>query len=156
MSGPVVNQPKRAPTLGRPLFASGYASGDYPPWTKVQYNLSIVLSGMQKIYGSNLSPAAVRTGSLPATEGLPEVLFGVPLQYGLERAGVGFDTIDLFHRTDVTHNRMRPMEPPPYQPLETLNETFLSSCLLNFLQEGLTDNLVARAAAAFGLTDRTY
>lgn len=138
------------------ILRTAYAAEMSERWAIVQYNLSIVLSGMQKIYGSNLSPVAVRTGSLPTTERLPDALFGVPLQYGPERAGVGFDTTDLFLRSDVTQNRMRPMAPPPYQPLETLNETFLSACLLHFLQEGSTDNLVARAAAAFGLTDRTY
>jgi AraC-like DNA-binding protein len=125
-------------------------------WAIVQYNLSIVLSGMQKIYGSDLSPVAARTGSLPFTERRPEVLFGVPLQHGPERAGVGFDTTELFRRTDVQQTRLRPMAPTPFQPLEALNETFLSACLLNFLQEGSTDKLVTRAASAFGLTDRTY
>jgi AraC-like DNA-binding protein len=138
------------------ILRTAYGADMSERWAIVQYNLSIILGGMQKIYGADLTPVAVRTGRLPMTERPPEALFGVPLQHGPERAGIGFDTTDLFRRTSRLQRRKRRVTSPPYQPLETLNETLLSSCLLGFLQEGATDNLVGRAAAAFGLTDRTY
>lgn len=134
--------------------AFGVEMSEY--WPIVQYNLSVMVSGMQKIYGHDLHPVAVRTGTLPGPVTLPLVLSGVPIQFGPEKAGIGFDTIDLFRRTNLPGNRLSGSSPTPHQPLEAINETVLSACLLQFLQEGATDNLVGRAAAAFGLTDRTY
>ncbi|MFT7596262.1 MAG: AraC-like DNA-binding protein [Paracoccaceae bacterium] len=138
------------------VLRTAYAARLSELWPVVQYNLSAMLRGMQQLFGPDLLPTAVRTGSQPAPTRLPTALLGIPVQSGPEIAGLGFDATRLFRIGSMQRPRKKTAGPTAYQQLDGLNEATLSACILQFLQNGATDHLGRRAAAAFGMSPRTY
>ncbi len=125
-------------------------------WAVVQYNLSVLLNGMQHLFGHTLRPVAARTGTLASPSVLPNALSDIPIQSCIDQTGLGFDVADIVARTGLPNRTSTFSNTRKCEPLNETGPEEMAACLSQFLSSGVTDNLVGRAAHAFGMSVRTY
>ncbi len=125
-------------------------------WPVVQFNLSVFLNGMQHLFGHTLRPVAARTGTQTAPCVLPEALRDIPVQSCLNQTGLGFDVTDILFRTGLPNRASTFSSSRTGESLDAVSPEDIAACLSHFLSSGFTDNLVGRAARAFGMSVRTY
>lgn len=125
-------------------------------WPVVQYNLSIILEGMRRLFGRSLRPTGIRVGSDRRPEKLPDDLAGLPLQTAAPHTGLGFD-IGALGVAFTPHSPGSPQAAqPPMQELCDADTAAITACLRQFLCSERSDRLAERAARAFGVSLRSY
>ena len=123
-------------------------------WPVAQYNLSILLAGMRRLFGHSLRPTGIRLGSDRRPEKLPDDLAGLPLQTAAPYTGLGFD-IGLL-ATAYTPNSPG-STPSGRSPIQELSDAdAVTGCLQQYFYSERTDRLAERAARAFGVSLRSY
>lgn len=125
-------------------------------WTVVQYNLSVLLTGMQHLFGHTLRPVAVRTGTRASPRVLPEALRDIPIESCVDQTGLGFNVADIVGRTGLPNCTSTRSNTGKDNLLSETRPEEIAACLSHFLSSGVTDNLVGRVAHAFGMSVRTY
>lgn len=125
-------------------------------WAVVQYNLSVLLKGMQLLFGHSIRPVAARTGTQVSPRVLPEALRDIPIQPCIDQTGLGFNISDIIGCTGLPNLTSTYPSTRKYDPLSETHPEEIAACLSQFLSSGMTDNLVGRAASAFGMSVRTY
>jgi AraC-like DNA-binding protein len=125
-------------------------------WPVAQYNLSVMLTGMRRLFGHSLKPTGIRLGSDRCPEKLPDDLAGLPLQTAAPYTGLGFDIGVLVAANRPHSPGSIPSGRLPIQELSDADTATITACLRQYLYSERTDRLAERAARAFGVSLRTY
>ena len=125
-------------------------------WPVTQYNLSIILAGMRRLFGRSLRPTGVRLGSDRRPEKLPDDLAGVPVQTAAPYTGLGFDIGALPAAYTPYSPGSTASGRSPIQEHSIAGTAGITACLRQYLYSEQTDRLAERTARAFGVSLRSY
>lgn len=125
-------------------------------WPVAQYNLSIILAGMRRLFGRSLRPTGIRLGSDRRPEKLHDDLADLPLQTAAPYTGLGFHIGALVEAFTPHSPGSPPFGQSPMQELSDTDTAAITACLRQFLSSEKSDRLAERAARAFGMSLRAY
>lgn len=125
-------------------------------WPVTQYNLSIILVGMRRLFGRSLRPTGIRLGSDRHPGKLPDDLAGVPVQTAAPYTGLGFDIGALPAAYTPYSPGSTASGRSPIQEHSITGTAGITACLRQYLHSEQTDRLAERAARAFGVSLRSY
>ena len=125
-------------------------------WAVVQYSLAIFLSGMRKLFGGDLAPAAVMMPCAAKPHTIPDDFHDISVQVGTGLTGLGFRVKDLCVLSKIWRAKSNMIQTDSHVPLSIADKSNLATCAVGFLRGGRSDKLAKRMAASFGMSVRSY
>jgi AraC-like DNA-binding protein len=125
-------------------------------WPVQQYNLRAVLDGMQRIFGGDMMPVAIRLTSRPHKKEIPDELRGVPIEMASRSFGLAFDLPAIvsapFPASAQTpsNTRSRVLD------VDGVTLDSLKTCISRYVGATGTKGLAQHVARAFGMSARSY
>lgn len=136
------------------LLRSSSTTSQSDHWGVVQYNLAVLLRGMQRMFGSDIIPVAIQVTDRPSGS-LPEHLSHAPLFVGTGKIGLGFGLRDIVSRNHLA----APDNPVAGRSLVELrgqDKRSVTQCMMTLISSTPESHSLSHAAAAFGLGKRSY
>lgn len=140
------------------IFRSTKTTSVSETWALTLYNLTAVLTGMRRIFGNDLRPAAMDVGMSEYPQNIPEAYRDIPIRIGRKWIGLGFDLQDLIRRENPARHFVQTGidQGVEFTHLTAATPDTVTACIHHLLTSGRTDRLAERVAAGFGASLRGY